>query len=67
VFLKFYSVHLSRLTFSTLCIKLQTSLGPDASPVDIATGAVKLAEDLQKSTGKPFTVIVDTAGRQVLP
>lgn len=42
------------------------TLGTDADPVDIATGAVALAADRQKATGKPFTVIVDTAGRQVV-
>ena len=49
-----------------LSFTLGSSLGPDALPVDIARGALLLAQDLQKSTGKPFTVIVDTAGRQVI-
>ena len=42
------------------------SLGTEADPVDIAKQAVARAVELQKETGKPFTVIVDTAGRQVI-
>ena len=37
-----------------------------ADPVDIARGALALAEDLQRTTGTPYTLIVDTAGRQVI-
>ena len=40
--------------------------GSVSSPLLLVPGAVALAQDLQKTTGKPYTVIVDTAGRQVI-
>lgn len=42
------------------------TLGQNVSAVDIATQAVARARELQAETGLPHTLIVDTAGRQVI-
>ena len=42
------------------------SMGTEADPADIATKALERAKELAEETGKPFTLIVDTAGRQVI-
>jgi signal recognition particle GTPase len=41
-------------------------MGTEADPADIATKALERAKELAEETGKPFTLIVDTAGRQVI-
>ena len=42
------------------------SLGTEVSPVEIATQALQLCTELQASTGVSWSLIVDTAGRQVV-
>jgi len=42
------------------------SLGTDASPVEIALQALSRAKEIAKESGEPCTLIVDTAGRQVV-
>ena len=42
------------------------SMGTEVDPADIAKAALARAEELSAETGKPFTLIVDTAGRQVV-
>ena len=42
------------------------SLGTDVDPAEIASQALARAEELSAQTGKAFTLIVDTAGRQVI-
>lgn len=42
------------------------NLGTEISPVEIASRAVERAEELQREKQIPYTVIIDTAGRQVI-